>query len=138
MFSYIDLKRKIRVGFLKVAALTAIVPFMMTSAQAGVADCNATVASISVSPGGTVTVLLPGFGYAYMCNVNTPHPTSTGNISVDICKIWVAQFMNAAAQGKRFQFIIDYGAQPAPNCSAISGWNWAIPNPFPYWVNFPQ
>jgi hypothetical protein len=122
----------------KMSVGLSVVPVVISPSRAGVVGCSTTVSSVSVSPGGNVTVGLSGFGFAYMCNVLIPHPTSVGNIPIDVCKAWLAQFMTAQAQGKRVEFIVDYGAAAAPSCSAITGWNWAVPNPFPYYLSFPS
>jgi hypothetical protein len=120
------------------AMLLAVMAIPLSPAKAGTLGCETTVSSVSVNPGGQLTVGLNGFGFAYMCNIVSPMPTSIGPIPTDVCKTWVAQFMTAQAQGKKFSFNVDYGAAATPaSCAAITGWNWAVPSPFPYWVNFP-
>lgn len=130
-----------KIGMKRIVGAAALLLGTMgyaASASAATLPCTTKVTGVAVAPGGTVLVTLQGIGTPKICELNsTMIGPGVGSISPEVCKAWVSMFLTAKASGQNFSFIIDYGTNPAPaSCQNLASFNYAIPDPFPYWVNF--
>ncbi len=102
-------------------------------AIAGTIACNVKIASVGVTPNGTVIPAMEGVGWPYMCNLEIDHTTSAGTISPETCQGWLSMFVTASATQQSIIFYLDYGAAPAPaDCQSITNFSWQVPGVFPY------
>lgn len=100
--------------------------------------CGTKVAYVGVSPNGNLNPNFEGMGTPVLCNLNgtfTPN-AAIAPISAEVCKAWYASLTTALATQKTVILAFDFGATPLPSCGALPVFSWAIPNPFPYWMEF--
>ena len=80
--------------------------------------CSGKVGSVTVSPGGQVTLHAPeaGANYNYLCILGQ----TTNGISSDACKGILSTLLTAKATGRTVQFAFDDNA----SCTTRGSWVW--------------
>lgn len=122
------------------ALLAAILLFAAPQgASAGtVLWCYTKITSVAVTPNGWLYLNFENMGQVPLCDVDsdlTPADPSIGTIKPDVCKSWYASALSHMNTQKTVVMAIAFPGA-APTCNSIPGFNWAFPNPYPYFIDF--
>lgn len=114
-----------------VATIFACIP---ATVSAGTMWCAAYIGEISIFPdSGVVTVQFGDIGHLDICNINSNHLSSRGDITPEVCKVMISQALTAKSSGKQILIAVDFGVSAAPVCASGVIGSWATPNPYPYY-----
>jgi len=127
------MKRKTAFGILAINILA-----LQSPVSAAVLWCSTKVVSVTVSTSSGLSPNFEGMGTPFLCSISAPFTpnASIGTISPETCKAWYASLTTALATQKNVTLAFDFGAATPPACNAIPNFNWGVPNPFPYWMQF--
>ena len=115
--------------------LGALAMFAMSPAFANF-TCEGKVTYLGLSPEGTVTMSVGGYGVWYICSTTNPYPGHGGiTFSPEGCRAWFATFLAAQKTGATITFFFGSSANTnnGPECTALG--SWTQPNPAPYHMN---
>lgn len=88
--------------------------------------CTGNVSTVAFGPTSGLLSVSNGYGVEYLCNFNQ----SYNGVDPRTCKAWYAMLLTAKASSKKIS--MHYDATTDWQCNQVG--NWAVPNPFPYWV----
>jgi hypothetical protein len=124
-----------RLSQICVVAIAAVA--LHAPVNAAVTWCSPRVTYVTLTPSG---VLYPGFegmGTPLLCNINGDVAVpGIGTVTADVCKAWYASLTTALATQKTVTMGFDFGASAAPACNAFPVFSWALPNPYPFFMQF--
>lgn len=121
-----------------VFAATMLIGSVPYQANAAALWCYTKVASVTVNPTGYLYVSFENMGQPLLCDMNanlTPADPNIATIKPDVCKSWYASFLSHLNTQKPVAIAINFAGTP-PTCSQIPVFDWAVPNPYPYWIAF--
>jgi hypothetical protein len=97
--------------------------------------CEGQIAYLGLSPDGSISVALAGFGVWYICSQTSIQSTGGITYSPEGCRAWYASMLAAQKAGDpvRFFFTSSASTSNGAECTALGAWTW--PNPAPYHFN---
>jgi hypothetical protein len=127
--------RKI-VAVRKKGFLFAALAMFAVSPAFGAFTCAGRVSYLGLSPEGTVTMSVGGFGVWYICSMTTTWAGHGGiTFSPEGCRGWYATILAAQKTDATITFFFQSssGNGNGPECTALG--SWTQPNPAPYHMN---
>lgn len=121
--------RVLKFGLFSTLAITA------ASAHSATLTCTAKVDKVAITAGGQVYPQFHDMGSPQICNINsnTGLPGG-GTLTMETCKVLISMLLSAKLTGKSIVMVMDFGTAPVPACNAIPGFSYAVPSPYPAWM----
>jgi hypothetical protein len=112
-------------------------------AAALVVSCTTKISDVSIQPWGTVYIRAVNLGWWNMCDLNSNQAVYVNGVSggattvtPTVCEAYVAKFLTAKTTQLNVTFYAEFGSATPPGCGDGYLGQWAIPLPYPYWIDF--
>jgi hypothetical protein len=110
----------------KISAL--LLAFSFSTNAFSAISCTGNIQVLALNPISGLVQLNIGYGWWYICSVSS----AVNGVPVDTCKSLYSMMLADQASGRQMSLAFDTTNYPSLSCGTIG--NWAVPTPFPYYI----
>lgn len=104
---------------------------VVAAAQAGTFSCSGKVTLLALHPQNGIVQVSNGHGVHYLCQLQAVYQ----GVPAEVCSAMYSMLLAAKASGKAINFMYS-SPDDAKSCATLG--NWAVPDPFPYFIEIKE